>query len=62
MTITAAEAALEPGSPAAQRVGWGFISLFTLAFIGTNLVFLAPLLVTLPLKVNSLVGLERGAE
>ena len=60
MTITAAEAALEPGSPAAQRVGWGFISLFTLAFIGTNLVFLAPLLVTLPLKVNSLVGLEQA--
>ena len=57
---TAAEAALEPASPAAHRVGWGFISLFTLAFIGTNLVFLAPLLVTLPLKVNSLVGLEQA--
>ena len=42
---TAAEAALEPASPGAHRVGWGFISLFTLAFIGTNLVFLAPLLV-----------------
>jgi len=60
VTITAAEAALDPGSPAAQRVGWGFISLFTLAFIGTNLLFLAPLLVTLPLKVNSLVGLEQA--
>jgi len=57
---TAAEAALEPASPAADRVGWGFISLFTLAFIGTNLVFLAPLLVTLPLKVNSLVGIEQA--
>ena len=57
---TAAEAALEPASPAAHRVGWGFISLFTLAFIGTNLVFLAPLLVTLPLKVNSLVGIEQA--
>jgi MFS family permease len=57
---TAAEAALEPGSPAAHRVGWGFISLLTLAFIGTNLVFLAPLLVTLPLKVNSLVGIEQA--
>jgi MFS family permease len=57
---TAAEAALEPASPAAHRVGWSFISLFTLAFIGTNLVFLAPLLVTLPLKVNSLVGIEQA--
>jgi MFS family permease len=44
----------------AHRVGWEFISLFTLAFIGTNLVFQAPLLVTLPLKVNSLVGIEQA--
>ena len=56
----AAEAALETPSPAAHRVGWGFISLFTLAFIGTNLLFLAPVLVTLPLKVNSLVGIEQA--
>ncbi|HKF88879.1 MAG TPA: MFS transporter [Propionibacteriaceae bacterium] len=41
-------------------VGWGFISLYTLAFIGTNLIFLAPLLVTLALKVNSLVGIEQA--
>ena len=60
MDRTAAEALLEPGSPAAHRVGWSFISLFTLAFIGTNLVFLAPLLVTLPLKVNSLVGIDQA--
>ena len=39
-----------------QRVGWGFISLYTLAYISTSLLFLAPLLVTLALKVNSLVG------
>lgn len=57
---TAAEAALEPASTVAHRVGWEFISLFTLAFIGTNLVFQAPLLVTLPLKVNSLVGIEQA--
>jgi hypothetical protein len=57
---TPAEVALEPASPAAHRVGWGFISLYTLAFIGTNLVFLAPLLVTLPLKVNSLVGIDQA--
>ncbi len=57
---TAAEVALAPASPAAHRVGWVFISLYTLAFIGTNLVFLAPLLVTLPLKVNSLVGIDQA--
>src|ERR1700758_5229872 len=57
---TAAEAALEPGSPSAHRVGWCFISLYTLAYISTSLVFIAPLLVTLPLKVNSLVGIEQA--
>ena len=57
---TAAKAALEPASPVAHRAGWGFMSLFTLAFIGTNLVFQAPLLVTLPLKVNALVGIDQA--
>ena len=57
---TAAEAALEPGSPTAHRVGWGFIGLYTLAYISTSLLFLAPLLVTLALKVNSLVGIDTG--
>jgi len=57
---TAAEAALEPESPAAHRVGWGFISLYTLAYMSTGLVFIAPLLVTLALKVNSLVGIEQA--
>ena len=60
MDRTAAEAALEPGSPAARRVGWGFISLYTLAYMSTNLLFLAPLLVTLALKVDSLVGNQRA--
>ena len=59
---TAAEAALEPGSPTAHRVGWGFIGLYTLAYISTSLLFLAPLLVTLALKINSLVGIDTGAE
>jgi MFS family permease len=59
---TAAEAALEPESPAAHPVGWGFISLYTLAYISTSLVFIAPLLVTLALKVNSLVGIERAPD
>jgi MFS family permease len=51
---------VEPESPAVSRVGWGFISLYTLAYLSTSLVFLAPLLVTLALKVNSLVGIERA--
>ena len=55
-----AKAALEPEPPAAHRVGWGFISLYTLAYMGTSLVFIAPVLVTLPLKVNSLVGIEQA--
>src|SRR4029453_3522636 len=45
---------------ASHRVGWGFISLYTLAYISTSLLFLAPLLVTLALKVNSLVGIEQA--
>ena len=57
----AAEAALEPEPPkAAHRVGWGFISLYTLAYMSTSLLFLAPLLVTLALKVDSLVGIGRA--
>jgi MFS family permease len=40
------------------RVGWGFIALYALAFMGTCLVLIAPLLVTLALKVNSLVGID----
>src|SRR2546423_3126571 len=59
---TAAEAALGPESPAAHRVGWGFISLYTLAYISTSLLFIAPLLVTLALKVNSLVGIEQAPD
>jgi MFS family permease len=45
---------------AAHRVGWGFISLYTLAYLGTALVLIAPLLVTLALKVNSLVGIDQA--
>jgi MFS family permease len=43
-----------------DRVGLGFISLYALAFISTCLVLIAPLLVTLALKVNSLVGTEEA--
>src|SRR6195256_704010 len=55
-----AAASLELGSPAAERVGWGFIALYTLAFMSTSLLFLAPVLVTLALKVNSLVGIQQA--
>jgi MFS family permease len=51
---------MEREAVAAHRVGWGFIALYTLAFISTSLLFLAPLLVTLALKVNSLVGIEQA--
>jgi len=47
-------------SHAPPRVGWGFISLYTLAYMSTSLLFLAPLLVTLALKVNSLVGTDEA--
>jgi MFS family permease len=52
-----------PGSSGfapAPRVGPGFVVLYTLALLSTSLLFLAPLLVTLALKVNSLVGTERA--
>src|SRR5689334_10747031 len=59
-----AEPALAPAvaldSDVKRRVGWGWITRFTLAFIGTDLLFLAPLLVTLPLKVNALVGIDQA--
>jgi MFS family permease len=43
-----------------HRVGWEFICLYTLAYMSTSLVFIAPLLVTLALKVNSLVGIQKA--
>jgi MFS family permease len=55
-----AAAAVNPGSPAGHRVGWVFISLYALAFTSTSLVFLAPALVSLALKVNSLVGTDQA--
>ena len=56
----AAGATANGDAPAAHRVGWGFITLYTLAFMSTSLLFIAPLLVTLALKVNSLVGIEHA--
>ncbi len=48
-------------APAPQgRVGWGFVLLYTLSYLGTSLLFLAPLVVTLALKVNDLVGKDEA--
>src|SRR5689334_8795349 len=57
---SAAETGIDGQSSERQRVGWGFVVLYTLAFLSTSLLFLAPLLVTLALKVNALVGTERA--
>lgn len=45
-----------PGSVPRDHVGWGFVVLYTLSYLGTCLLFIAPLAVTLALKVNDLVG------
>jgi MFS family permease len=53
-------ASAAPAAPEAARVGPIFVVLYMLAFAGTSLVFLAPLLVSLALKVNALVGIDRA--
>jgi MFS family permease len=52
----------EPQAPAPARVGWGFVARYTLAYTSTCLVFLAPALVSLALKVDSLVGIDRAPD
>ena len=42
------------------RVGWGFIALYAAAYMGAILLFLAPLLVSLSLKINTLVGIRQA--
>ena len=42
------------------QVGWGFVTWYTLSFTGGSLVLIAPLLVTLALKVNGLVGIDEA--
>jgi len=46
------------GWSAPERVGWRFVTLYALSYTGGSLLFLAPLLVSLALKVNDLVGIE----
>ncbi len=48
------------GRPASLRVGRTFIAAYAAAYFATTLVLIAPLLVTLALKVNALVGTERA--
>ncbi len=43
---------------AGRRVGAGFITLYVLAYMGLWLALLAPVMVTLPLKIDDLVGAE----
>jgi MFS family permease len=50
-----------PDLPPLQRVGPGFVARYAAAFMGTSLVLVAPLLVTLALKVNAVVGPAHAA-
>lgn len=52
------EAPVDVDGNEAARVSWGFIGLYALSYTGGSLLFLAPLLVSLALKVNDLVGLD----
>ena len=56
----ASEAAQTTVRASFPTVSKRFVVLYTLAFLSTTLLFIAPLLVTLALKINSLVGIERA--
>ena len=56
--VSAEEVSVTP----CERVGPGFVTLYTLSFAGGSLVLIAPLLVTLALKVNDLVGADQAAK
>ena len=55
-TWTGPQVRLAPQRPVSAR----FVVLYASAYVGTILLFLAPLLVSLSLKVNALVGTERA--
>ena len=50
----------QSSTAAQQPVSGRFVVLYALAYIGTILLFLAPLLVSLSLKINALVGTEQA--
>jgi MFS family permease len=43
-----------------ERVGRGFVAMYVAAYMGAILLFLAPLLVSLSLKINALVGIRHA--
>jgi MFS family permease len=47
-------------SAVVQRVTWTFITRYTAAFMGCILLLISPLLVTLALKIDSLVGIKQA--
>src|SRR5215207_2621610 len=49
-----------PPSAGPTRVGWPFLLLLFMAFTGVWIPLLAPILVTLSLRVNELVGPEQA--
>src|SRR3954469_946264 len=53
--------AVAPALPPLRRVGRGFIARYAAAFMGTSLVLVAPLLVSLALKVNAIAGPAHAA-
>ena len=62
LTVSAGSGVPEdpPRPPGPRFVGPGFVSLYALSYAGGALVFLAPLLISLALKVNSLVGIDEA--
>ncbi len=59
-STSSAPAGAVPDHEPTAHVGPGFVALYALAYIGAILLFLAPLLVSLSLKVNALVGTDRA--
>jgi MFS family permease len=59
ITLSGATAA-DASSPSLAPVTWRFVALYALAYMSTVLLFLAPALVSLALKVNALVGIDRA--
>ena len=56
-----ADPAAPPDQAGRQRaVGPGFVTRYALAYLGTSLLLIAPVSVTLALKVNALVGIDRA--
>ncbi len=47
--------------PQVRHVGWGFVATYALAYMSIALMLIAPLLVTLALKIRSLVGDDQAA-